>query len=145
MSGKVNKIAVFVYRSDKQSEDIFFLLLRRIEQLGGYWQPITGSVEANESLTQAAKREIFEETGLREVKLLSEPSYIFEFNKNGTSFREFVFGAQTDEEEIQLSSEHTAYLWVTYTDAVNLLHWESNKEGLRRLYKYLRSYPPSKI
>ncbi|MCD6384224.1 NUDIX pyrophosphatase [Candidatus Sumerlaeota bacterium] len=143
MSGKVNKIAVFVYRVNEHNQDILFLLLRRNKQLGGYWQPITGSVENNESLTQAARREILEETGLREVNLLSEPCYVFEFDKNGTSFREFVFGAQTREERIHLSSEHTAYMWVPFNEGVNYLYWDANKEGLRRLFEYLQSHPPS--
>ncbi|MCU0657270.1 MAG: NUDIX hydrolase [Polyangiaceae bacterium] len=43
------------------------LLIRRAagRPAPGYWAPVTGRVEANESLEQAALRELHEEVGLR--------------------------------------------------------------------------------
>jgi lipoyl(octanoyl) transferase len=39
------------------------LLLRRREERGGFWQPVTGRVEAGEAPAEAARRELREETG----------------------------------------------------------------------------------
>ncbi len=40
-----------------------YLLLRRISSRGGFWQGVTGGVEKDEDLKEAAVRELFEETG----------------------------------------------------------------------------------
>lgn len=40
------------------------LLMRRTEERGGFWQPVTGRVEPGEAPGEAAQRELFEETGL---------------------------------------------------------------------------------
>jgi len=39
------------------------LLLRRAPERGGFWQPVTGRIDAGESAAQAARRELREETG----------------------------------------------------------------------------------
>ena len=45
-----------------------FLLLKRIPSRGGFWQPVTGGVNAGEDFTLAAKREVQEETGINEFR-----------------------------------------------------------------------------
>ena len=44
-------------------DDGRILMLRRGEARGGFWQPVTGRVEAGESPIEAARRELREETG----------------------------------------------------------------------------------
>jgi lipoyl(octanoyl) transferase len=39
------------------------LLLRRSQDRGGFWQPVTGRIEPGESVAAAARRELLEETG----------------------------------------------------------------------------------
>lgn len=131
------KIAVFIYRFDKETRTPVFLLLHRSEKFAGYWQPITGRVEGDESLTDAARREISEETGLREVTLHSEPCFVFEFEKHGKRIQEFIFSAQTDETDVKLSIEHSEFAWLPFEQALENLFWENNKEALRRLYQHL--------
>ena len=55
-------ICALIRRSDGR-----FLLIRRAEGIpgAGYWCPITGRPHANEALTDAVAREVFEEVGLR--------------------------------------------------------------------------------
>ena len=44
-----------------------YLLLRRTTARGGFWQGVTGGLEAGESLAQAARREVWEETGYQRL------------------------------------------------------------------------------
>ena len=60
------KVQVFVFTDTEPRQ---YLLLRYNDQKGGYWQPVTGSVEAGETLEQAALRELWEETGLSGIEL----------------------------------------------------------------------------
>jgi len=51
-------VLVVIYTADLQ-----VLLMERADA-PGFWQSVTGSQEAGETLTQTALREVFEETGL---------------------------------------------------------------------------------
>ncbi|EQD61675.1 NUDIX hydrolase, core domain protein, partial [mine drainage metagenome] len=72
------------------------LLLKTIPRRGGFWQCVTGKVENGESLVEAARRELAEETGItdREVKEMHGPVYSFEFEKSGKTFKETVYAAE---------------------------------------------------
>jgi NUDIX domain len=43
-----------------------YLLLKRSAARGGFWQGVTGGVEVGETLAQAARREVWEETGYQQ-------------------------------------------------------------------------------
>lgn len=127
----LQKIEVYVFR--RRDSDIEYLLLKRNPRLGGYWQPITGSIEKEESPREAAIREICEETGKCDVKRLIGPLYCFRYVKEGKEFEEHVFGLESDDTPVMLSNEHTDRKWFRYEEALKALRWDENREGLRRL------------
>lgn len=43
------------------------LLLKRRKPPAGVWQSVTGALERNETAAQAARRELYEETGIRDA------------------------------------------------------------------------------
>ncbi len=133
------KSSAFIYRFNEEQKEPLFLLLKRKEELGGYWQPVTGTVEKGETLLHALHREVKEETGLVDIKATSQPVFRFSFHKGGASFLEYVYGVQTNQTEIVLSSEHSEYKWILYGQAINTLFWGSNKKGLQRVYMMLES------
>lgn len=135
------KVAVFLYRHEEEPPGVVFLMLRRPQRRGGFWQPVTGSVENSEDLRESALREVLEETGLDDVTLHDEPCYTFTFRKHSNLYEEYVFGAETKFEDIRLSNEHEVYVWVSYDEALDSLYWESNKEGLRRLARQMNLSP----
>ncbi len=134
-----HKVCVIIYRTLPEQKKYRFLLLRRVDAIGGYWQPVTGTVEQNESLRTAAARELKEETGLgnNDVALHSTPFHEFRFQKNDRHFKEHVFCAETSHRYIELRSEHSDYTWLPYSEAMETLYWDSNKEGLHTLYLLL--------
>ncbi len=126
----MRKVQVIVFTPEKE-----ILLLKMVDQRGGYWQPITGSVESGEKYIEAALRELKEETGIEPVPgYMIDPDYEFEFRARGNTFTEKVFGYGCPEKiSIDLSSEHSEYKWVNRKEAIEMIYWESNREALRKL------------
>ena len=54
------EVAVFVTR--RSGSEV--LILHRVPEQGGYWHVVAGGVESGETVTEAAERELQEETGL---------------------------------------------------------------------------------
>lgn len=126
-----------------------YLLIRRIPSRGGFWQGVTGGVERNEDLVEAAARELIEETGLVPSDFRTiDYSYSFPVEDrfrylypSGTdSITEHVFMARiTDEKEPELSEEHDQYRWCKFDEALRLLHWPENIEALKKCNGVLTS------
>ncbi len=132
----------FVYRIPDNGEPVY-LLLKRIPRLGGYWQPVTGFVEQNESPTQAALREIEEETGFNTPRQIKDIDYRFSFNMErvGTRCDVDVLAVEVENAQVELSVEHTDYRWLGYQKARALLYWENNKKTLDLLHGMLQEQP----
>jgi lipoyl(octanoyl) transferase len=103
---------------------------------------VTGKVESGETLEQGAFREVAEETGIREPIRLVNAGYGFEFEDARGRFRENVFGLEVKGEAIALSREHQAFRWMDAKEALTVLRWEEQREGLRRVLKRLSGIRP---
>ncbi|MEK9135151.1 MAG: NUDIX domain-containing protein [Patescibacteria group bacterium] len=137
---KTNKqVEVFLFK-ELEDKKIIFLVLKRISEKGGFWQPITGNVQEGENFEEAAHRETQEETMISNILRLVDTGYAFDFFDDDRQQTEQVFGAQVDKDaEITLSREHTDFQWVTEEEALDkYLKWPGNKEGLRKLSSILR-------
>lgn len=133
-----NQVEVYLFQQSK-GKGILFLVLKRIPEKGGFWQPITGNVQEKESFEEAALREIREETNVRAPLRLVDTGYSFDFFDDNRWQHERVFGAQVEEStKITLSREHSEYRWVTKEEALDeYLKWPGNKEGLKKLSETL--------
>ena len=129
-----NQVEVIVFRK-AEKETFLFLILKRVPERGGFWQPITGNVREEESFEDAALRELREETGIVDVIELIDTEYSFEFFDDNRQQTEKVFGAEVPADaRINLSSEHTEYKWMTSEIALSwYLKYLGNKEGLKKL------------
>lgn len=127
-------ISVAVIRG--QGEDARVLLLRRVPAVGGFWQIITGTMEAGETPEQAAAREVFEETGCRlKVEALG---YTNSFALGEAVPPKVVeatgFLARWEEgAAVKLAAdEHDAHEWLPIPEAMARLPFKGLKETLRR-------------
>lgn len=113
---------------------IEYLLLKRLPERNGFWQPMTGGVEEGETRDEALQREIMEETGVRNIVTVIEDLYYFEFSDPNLN-QEYVYGVEVSpSEEIVLDpKEHSEHRWCSFQEALQLLHWKENKEALRKL------------
>ena len=121
--------------------NVMFLLLKRNEQKGGFWQPVTGGVEDGESLAQAVNRESREETAITNYLRIINDVYYFEFDTVECGMlKEYVFGVQiASNMDAKLSPEHTEMKWCTIEDALALLKYENNKTGFKKLISILNA------
>lgn len=121
-------ISVAVTRGDE------VLLLKRTDARGGFWQLITGKVEAGESPGQAAAREAREETGatLAVKPLRYEHTFAFSNALPPRVFKESAFSAEWGGGDVRMDpNEHTDARWVTLPEAMTLLPFA----GLKRAAK----------
>jgi 8-oxo-dGTP pyrophosphatase MutT (NUDIX family) len=131
------KVQVWVYREGSSAGPFVVLLLRLRAERGGFWQPVTGGVEAGEGLDVAALREAEEETGFAFQSKPEPLDYRFRFfsERYKVEFEEHVFALHAPEQgEVRLDPhEHLESKWVAPEQALAELKHPSNAEGLRRL------------
>jgi lipoyl(octanoyl) transferase len=111
------------------------LLLRRIPERGGFWQPVTGRRLPGESAELAARRELEEETGARvPVRALSyRHSFPFGDAVPPVLVEEEAFAADwPDGVEARPGPEHEAAEWVSVDEAVRRLPFAGLKRAVRR-------------
>lgn len=136
------QVLVFPYKFE--GDTILFGIFKRTT--GGYWQGISGGGEDNETPLQAAKRESWEEAGiLSEFKYISLDSIItipvehvvgeFYWGEDRYVIPEYSFGVEVNEMCIELSNEHSDFIWVNYEEATKMLKWDSNKNAIWELNK----------
>jgi 8-oxo-dGTP pyrophosphatase MutT (NUDIX family) len=113
---------------------IEYLLLKRLPERNGFWQPMTGGVEEGETRVEALHREIGEETGIRNLIRVIEGLFYFEFSDPDLN-QEYVYGVEVSPSETVVldGREHSEYRWCSFQEALQLLCWKENKEALRRL------------
>lgn len=126
----LRKVQVHVFRRDgEKASTLFFLALQRTPEKGSIWQPVTGKVEEGEEFDDAARREVFEETGLKPAGMFAKVGEV-RFEKNGTEVLEIIYACEVHETEVHTSDEHVAFEWLPDKQAQERLYYQSNRYGL---------------
>lgn len=121
---------------DEQDGEKIVLLVKKFDKKARHfrWRLLKGGVEAGETETQALKREIFEELGLRNIQILNKIySYDFVFGDTLHRVSSFLVKANSKENVKLQHSEIADYMWITKDKAVKMLHWPNEKEATRFL------------
>lgn len=133
---------VEVHIAIKEKDHYKFLLLKRNENdkvYPGIWQMITGGIMQNESIREGVFREIKEETGIIHVHVYSMPKVnTFYFDYGDAICLSPVFLAITENKNVTISDEHTEFVWVSYEEAIKLIHWPDQIESLMMIQRYLK-------
>lgn len=137
-----------VFRRTKQG--IVWLVLHYV---AGHWDFPKGHVEKGESMFDAARREVFEEAGIKNLKFYPEfkqsiqyffnPAKYTDSQEKKLTFKKVVFHlAETSENQIKTSFEHLEGKWLTVEEALEVLTFKDAKKILQSANEFLsqRSY-----
>ena len=134
-------VQVLVHAVQHTAGGWYFLMLHRVPGRGSFWQGVSGGAQWGESLEDAARRELLEETGLQPIELCYlDFSYTLPMQESwkrwyapGTrEIVEHVYLAIVESQEPVLhSGEHDDWRWCTFEQALALLRFPDNVEALR--------------
>ena len=135
--------------------DLEVLLIERADR-PGYWQSVTGSIDAEgEPLVECARRELFEETGILAdgdaIRLVDwqlsniydiYPVWRHRYAPGVTTNTEHVFSACVPRDvAITLSArEHTDHAWLPWLEAADRCFSPSNAEAILQLPAHAARY-----
>ena len=128
---------IIVFRKEK--DEIFYLILHYDS---GHWDFPKGHIEKDENDIKAATRELEEETGIREIKIVEGfreiISYYFK-DKNNNLIHKYVmfFLAETNEKKVKLSVEHKGFIWLPFKNAHERVTYKNAEELLKKADSFL--------
>lgn len=131
-------VLIVIHTDEKE-----FLLLER-RRPPGFWQSVTGSLEWGEFPDRAARREVIEETGIKQGVLVNlQWTQVYEilpaFGKiyapGVTRNLEHAFSLRLPSRvPVELSdSEHVRYRWVSDTEALDTVSSSTNRTVIQEL------------
>ncbi len=132
---KVKQIDSYIYRNTDAGP--IYLMLKRStgKHYEHLWQGVAGKIEKGETAVQTVVRELEEETGKKPKKLfVADHIASFYDARNDRIQMVPVFGIEVENSDVQLSDEHLEYKWVSFEEALTLLTWKGQKEGLRTVH-----------
>ncbi len=141
---EVERDSVQVVVRRARGEGFEWLVLTRTEARGAFDQPVTGMLDPGESPAEAAKREVFEETGLEiPPGALEDLAYVHSFlveawtrpdNEAGAMVfcREhgFAWEAASDARVLTDPREHVRARWLPTSEALLAMRWSGNRRAV---------------
>jgi len=124
-----------------KDEDGFYILLVKNSK-GGHWGLPKGTPEKDEEPIDTARRELFEETGIKDINIKTEPTfeekYDFEqddtvYSKTNTYYLGFVNKMTINNELDQIDE----IKWVKISDAKNVITHQSAIDIVKVLNEWL--------
>nr|PZM93044.1 MAG: octanoyltransferase [Pseudomonadota bacterium] len=119
------------------------LVLDRTPERGGFPQVVTGRIGAGEAPPEAARRELFEETGIAADVRPLDYVHAFGMGSEPLFVREHAFVAEVPPEaEVRIDpSEHRSFRWLSPEEAVAEMPFAGLRRAVRLALKQLGRSP----
>lgn len=126
-----------IYRRD--GKKVLYLLL---EYRPDYWGFAKGIIEKGESAASAAAREVREETGLADFKLIDgfKETEKYVYTRNGQRIFKTVtyFLAEAPEGDVKVSWEHSGFAWLPFEEALKKTTFAGGRKILQKAQEFLK-------
>ena len=120
----------------------------------GHWEFPKGHIEGKESEEETVMREIAEETGIEDIKIIPRfkkyIKYFFRQYKENVSEADRKAGktpwvfklvaffiAETKTKEVKISSEHIGFIWLPIEEAIKKTTFKNSKKLLREVNDFI--------
>lgn len=128
----------------KNNNDFEFLL---VHHKTGHWAFPKGHPLSGETIEETARRELFEETGIKNCVIAKEISFAeeYSFEKDDKKINKtvtYLFGFVENKNAVtpqEFKEEISETKWVGYDEALNLLTYDEPKKILEQVGDYLKS------
>lgn len=133
----------------------YYLLLHYpgMNKKGGHWEFAKGHIEEGEDYASTVRREVEEETGLKDIKIIpgfkQHIKYFFrerrQQNKKNQKKASWIFKlvtffiAETKTKEIKLSVEHDGFVWLEYEQALKKITYKNSKELFKKVNEFIKN------
>jgi len=134
-------IFIVTYTEEKK---IKYLILKRKLHWSG-WEFPKGGKKSSENYEKSVRREIFEETGQRLLKIINlNVNGKYKYPRKikdrpgiiGQTYK--LYAAKIKRNKIEIDkTEHTDYKWVDFKDALKKLTWKDQRKCLKIVNSYL--------
>lgn len=113
---------------------------------GEYWNFPKGRTEAAEEELATAKRELFEETGITNIKLYSDFRYEYNYDfdtviknkvKQKVHRTAVFFLAEVTQDKIEISDEHFDAGWFDYDTAFKRMFYQQGQNLLKAAHQFI--------
>ena len=126
-----------IFRRTENGE-IYYLL---VKSTSGHFDFPKGNVERGESEEQTTKREVEEETGLKDIVFIQrfkeKIKYFYRRERNPINKVVVYFLAETMSTEVKISWEHVGFEWMSYKDAMEKIDFANTKTVLKKANEFL--------
>ena len=129
----------------QEGKKILYLLLKykKTSKEEYYYDFPKGHVEKGEEELDTTRREVEEETGIKNVKFIEgfkeRIHYFFKWKGETISKDVIFFLAETKTEKVHTSTEHYGFKWLPYEEAMEATSYKNAKEILEKANKFLDS------
>ena len=121
-----------------EKEPIYLLLRYEAK----HWDFPKGNIEKGETDQETVKREIEEETGIKDIEIIKDfkekIQYYFKFEGELINKTVIFYLATTQTKEVKLSFEHIGFEWLPYNKAIKQLTYKNAKEILKKANDFLK-------
>ena len=130
----------------RENRKIYYLLLHysSVGKEGkDYWDFPKGHPEKGEGETETIKREVAEETGLKDIGFAAGfkewIKYFFQLEGKRVFKIVTYYLAESKTSEVKISLEHLGFQWLTFEEALGQLSFKNSKEILEKANNFLQN------